>query len=63
MLNAGVKSDEGKKYVVCVCAPVGLGVGWGCVGQTTTWAFERKGNKNSVLFSTNRCRGVKGKEK
>lgn len=29
---------------------------WG-VGQTATRAFKRKGNKNSVLFSTNRCRG------
>lgn len=35
---------------------------WG-VGQTATRAFKRKGNKNSVLFSTNRCRGGRGKEK
>lgn len=42
---------------------VELRVGVGGVGETATWAFERKGNKNSVLFSTNRCRGEKGKEK
>lgn len=63
----GVKPDEGKKHGVCVCLlvrfGVGLGVGVGSMGQRATWAFERKGNKNSVLFSTNRCRGEKGKEK
>lgn len=68
MLKAGMELSQMKeRNMVCVRLLVGsgvrLGVGVGSMGQTATWAFERKGNKNSVLFSTNRCRGEKGKEK
>lgn len=46
----GVKPDEGRN-MACVPACGGGGRrGGGVCGQTTTWAFERKGNKNPVFI-------------
>lgn len=59
----GLSPMREETWRVCLPVGVGAGVGEGCVDRQRLGLSRERGTRTQFLFSMNRCRGEKGKEK